>query len=269
MTNEEVKQAWDLETKRLAKVYDEFARQYPDLFSRLERIEFHLPEGWTELFANLLKRLDTRRNVYLKQVKQKFGSMVVHIDVEDEEQWTELYTLCQSFRIVSNSVCEECGKWGASLNSSGFIQALCPKCREDKEPKEEPVKSVTVIVKSTNGKYLGVSRKNDYEDFGFAGGKVEKDETPQIAAFRELREETGLKVKKISLADVRTYVNKTKNPPIVEEVYCYLVTPFGDLKSNEELMAEGEGIIKWVDKEILVKGSFGDYNKAIIEALDL
>lgn len=130
-------------------------------------------------------------------------------------------------------------------------------------------KTTTVIVRHANGKYLGVSRKYDHNSFGFAGGKCDDGEESARCAVRELEEETGLHATSMNLLDIREYVNKTVDPPTLDTVYCYRINTYkGELLSNEELIARGEGILKWVDKEELLKGAFGDYNEAIFTDLN-
>lgn len=48
-----------------------------------------------------------------------------------------------------------------------------------------------------NGEVLAVSRKDNHDDLGFPGGKVEPmDDSPDVAMVRELDEETGVIAKK-------------------------------------------------------------------------
>ena len=45
-----------------------------------------------------------------------------------------------------------------------------------------------------NNKILSVSRKDNHNDFGLFGGKLENDETQEEALIREAYEETGYSV---------------------------------------------------------------------------
>ena len=85
---------------------------------------------------------------------------------------------------------------------------------------------------------LGVSRKDNSNDFGLPGGKVDLGETWEEALVREVREETGVVVKKFELLfeDVERYK---------EELYCtraYLIKEVNsyDIRSSEK------GVVSWV-----------------------
>lgn len=106
------------------------------------------------------------------------------------------------------------------------------------------------------GRYLGVSRKDDWNDFGLAGGKVEKDEGVIEAAVRELREEAGIVLKS-------QYVLQH----IFDdgETITFKVSMF-DIERVEP-REPGGGVVDWVNREQLCGGSFGGYNTALFKAL--
>lgn len=115
-------------------------------------------------------------------------------------------------------------------------------------------------------RFLGVSRKDNHNSFGFAGGKKEEtDENIIQCAARELREETGLDPISMNMIDIREYVNRDVNPPTLDTVYLFVIRSYrGTLHSNEELKKRGEGILKWVTEEELLAGAFGDYNAEVL-----
>lgn len=59
--------------------------------------------------------------------------------------------------------------------------------------------SVVAVITDDQGRFLAVSRKEDHDDLGLPGGKVESGESPEEAIVRELYEETGLNVSRRSL----------------------------------------------------------------------
>lgn len=116
--------------------------------------------------------------------------------------------------------------------------------------------SVCIIIRCTCGRYLAVSRKDDYSDFGTPGGKVEPGEFPDDAARREVKEETGLDIVSLEKVDERTYRD--------ELVFCYKAEVTGQLLDNDTLKERGEGIVAWLDLQDFFTGSFGDYNREVL-----
>jgi len=117
-------------------------------------------------------------------------------------------------------------------------------------------KTAQVVLINKEGMILGVSRKNDHNDMGLIGGKMdpEDNDDPIQTAIRECREETGLSITNLRLIFA---IHKGGNMG-----YTYLADYSGEINHNEP------HIVSWLPMEVLVRGSFGRYNQLVAESLD-
>lgn len=113
--------------------------------------------------------------------------------------------------------------------------------------------TAVIIYDPTTALYLGVSRRNDHDSFSFAGGKCEEGESTIQCAVRETEEETGVRIKSMNLIDV--YEHQVGD--VIHKCWTYAVRTYeGKFTPNEELIAKGEGILKWVTPQTLYDGAF-------------
>ena len=117
--------------------------------------------------------------------------------------------------------------------------------------------TVQVILLNPEGYVLGVSRKDNHDDFGLIGGSLEDyDATPEEGAIRESLEETGLKI-----SNLRMIYAKSKGGRMG---YTYLADFSGEI--SYDTVAEPH-VVKWTTFEELIKGKFGEWNKQVYQSL--
>lgn len=129
---------------------------------------------------------------------------------------------------------------------------------DDEASQEAKIKKAAccLIFHPDGKRILAVSRRDDPTDFGLPGGKVDEPETPEEAAKRELKEETGLDAMSLSLVFVRADEGSYKT-------YTYLTKAAGEFGTDES------GVVKWVTPDDLMNGSFGEYNMRLFQKLGL
>ncbi len=112
-----------------------------------------------------------------------------------------------------------------------------------------------VVLINPEGLILGVSRKDNHNDFGLPGGKMDPEDNgdPIATAIRECKEETGLDVTNLNLVFA---IHKNGNMG-----YTYLADYSGEINHNEP------HVVAWKPMEVLINGSFGKYNQMVSESL--
>jgi len=112
-----------------------------------------------------------------------------------------------------------------------------------------------VLVSRRNGKLLLVSRKNNFSDFGFIGGKVDPGEDLETALRRETFEESGL-----GLTNIRHLVSAVENGYPIE---VFTGDVIGEFNTKEK------GVLKWGTWQDAFAGSFGVFNRKIYKKMNL
>lgn len=116
--------------------------------------------------------------------------------------------------------------------------------------------SACVLVER-NGLFLGVSRKDNPNDFGLPGGKLDEDETLAECTKRECMEETGYSVSILDLSDPYVAVDGE----YTVSTFRAIMRSCGRVKTN----ASETGVVQWVTKEQLMNSYFGEYNTKMLK----
>lgn len=127
-----------------------------------------------------------------------------------------------------------------------------------KQPESKPEAVCLIYKKNFNGKglILSVSRKDNYNDYGLPGGKVDPGESLWEAMRRECIEETG-------------YMPNDLIPVFSSDNYGYMVHTFTCKSLTPIGVAEEQGVVAWLSEEALIeKSSYSEYNKKLLEHLN-
>lgn len=127
------------------------------------------------------------------------------------------------------------------------------------------MKSTTLVYIEKGGKYLMIHRtkkeKDENKDKWIGiGGKLEEGESPFDGARREVLEETGLTVDKLSYRAIITFILDGKTE------YMHLFHT--DLFSGEVKTDCDEGDLAWIDKNELMSLDVWEGDKIFLDMLD-
>ena len=113
-------------------------------------------------------------------------------------------------------------------------------------------RAVCALIVDKNNKILSVSRKDDHDDWGLPGGKLDSGENFESAVIRESLEETGYHIR---ISPDFPYFEDIDNNFLVRTYLCE-ITSRGKLKVSDQ----ETGLVEYKDSEDILRGSFGDYN---------
>jgi 8-oxo-dGTP pyrophosphatase MutT (NUDIX family) len=133
----------------------------------------------------------------------------------------------------------------------------------EKLPDSELYSVVALITRK--GKILSVSRKNNHQDLGLPGGKIEPGETPVEALHREVLEETGISV--LGQSWIFDHLDRVE-AGVRRPCRCYFVHPWTIAPG---MNYEKEALVTWVEPARLVDPScsFKDYNQALFDRIGI
>lgn len=116
-----------------------------------------------------------------------------------------------------------------------------------------------IVLYNESGQVLCVSRKDDHTSFGLPGGKMEDIDMnfPQLTACRETFEETGIIVKPSDLQ----LVYACHHDGFM--TYTYYTDKYTGTIEHDE-----PHVVKWGLFDDLIAGSFGDYNKCVLDSIN-
>ena len=112
-----------------------------------------------------------------------------------------------------------------------------------------------------DNKILVVDRKKkDWPGLTFPGGHVEKNENFNDSVIREVKEETGLKIKNPILCGIEEFKTKTEDR--------YLMLYYKTNKFSGKLKSSDEGEVFWIDRKDLDKYKLSLDLKRILKVME-
>ena len=106
--------------------------EFPDLFHPGEPRDIECGDGWAGILRGLFnvameERKATGEDIRLSLAKEKFGFLCVYWYNATQK----LHDATDTAAKASKATCESCGSVeGVTMNTRGWIRALCGPCRE-------------------------------------------------------------------------------------------------------------------------------------------
>lgn len=110
---------------------------------------------------------------------------------------------------------------------------------------------------------LAISRGKDTRRWGLPGGKVENNESLEIAVVREMYEETGYVI--AAPQSVYTAFVPGRSNSICTTFVAHIVAEAPDAPRSIPF----EGVVRWVPPGIVATGPYADYNQALFNHLNI
>ena len=105
--------------------------KYPKLFSNQHFWGFECGDGWYDILDHLCGALLTYtygdEEIYVDQVKEKFGRLRFYLSKEDDV----MHGMVSMAEHMSGQICETCGERGKTRDGSWFV-TLCDKHHEER-----------------------------------------------------------------------------------------------------------------------------------------
>lgn len=131
-----------------SELEEELANEFPDLFElydvspddidgplpQITTVGIQCGDGWFSLIRSLCEFITQQGvDVYLVQIKEKFGGLRFYYHVSEgaevDEARMQMVNGAASFaRVMSRSICEECGRPGDERRDTGWIKTRCDDC---------------------------------------------------------------------------------------------------------------------------------------------
>jgi hypothetical protein len=90
--------------------YEDLMEAFP---KKLKKCSFEINEGWYEIIWDLCEQLSHNKDIYFRQIKEKFGSMRIYAALYSDEDYELISEACKR----SQTTCERCGQPGSIVDS--------------------------------------------------------------------------------------------------------------------------------------------------------